>query len=515
MTSIANNGKGTGRVARPVSAMPEALTRRDRPSRSWRVEEGLPIRGDAFTNLDAHVMRVPFGSDESSRVIRAHEMTHAKVSPSLDVDALAKASGVSGGMIRAVEELRVNLLVASAGFDVDRLVDGSERTTGERLARSESIRPLVEMAVATMFTKAHTELVKGVRSVRPDLADALDHLTSTLVEPMIVEEARAWGLRGRLAKRGKVTRLGNGLREYIAQTSEVLIDPSTANVYNPSERIEQDVRDRSITATRGFGFTFDLARKVNALITSDSPNGEGEAKLPPTDEDETTGRGGSTSLGSWAPLVWDRSVSLNRWAPNVMGRRRVRTTSGIVPRRVDLLLTDPDRRIFSRDVRSTGGVVLIDQSGSMTLSIDDVERLVEASTGCVVIGYSHRPRSKGVPNVWTLADRGRIASRLRKGNGGNGCDRPALDHALAIRRGSEPIVWVCDGAVTYYDDSLASRADRLSILRDVRRHGVHMVDTVDEAIDALRLASTGRLRAKYTKALVWNINEEDVKEVWG
>lgn len=513
MTAITNQGKGTGRVSRPVSAMPEALTRRDLPTLPWRVEEGLPIRGDAYTNIEARSMRVPFGLDGSSRVIRAHEMTHAKVSPSGDIDAIAKACSISVGMIRAVEELRVNMLVASAGFDVDLLVDGSERTTGERLARSEAIRPLVEMAIGTMFTKAHRDLLAGVRAVRPDMAIALDRLCSTSIEPEIVERARSWGgLRGRVAKRDKARRLGKALAGMASRTSEGRLDPVTLEVYPPDFTVTREIMERSIIIPSGFVLTLEIARLVETLIAPTSPNGEGEATLPPVDEGDD-GKGAGGRVGSFAPLLWDRSVSLNRWAPNVMGRRRVRTTSGIVPRRVDLLLTDPDRRIFARDVRSTGGVVIIDQSGSMSLSIEDIERIVDASVGCVVIGYSHKPRSRGVPNVWTLADRGRIASRLRQGNGGNGCDRPVLDHAISIRRGSEPIVWVCDGYVTYDDDSFASRADRLAILRDVRRHGVHMVDTVDEAIDALRRASIGRLGARFTRPLAQGI-EDQAREVF-
>lgn len=515
MMSSTNNGQqGTGRVSRPVSAMPEALTREDRDTLPWRVEEGLPIRGDAYTNLDDRVMRVPYGLDESSRVIRAHEMTHAKVSPSADVDAIAKACSISPSMIRAVEELRVNLLVASAGFDVDLLVDGSERMTGERLARSEAIRPLVEMAIGTLFTKAHAELLKGVRSVRPDLADSLDHLCGDVVEQTVADRARYRGnLRGRVAKRNRARRYGDALRRSLPTTNLVLVDPLTLDSYRaPSYELTKELRERVVEIPNGFHFTLELARIVDSLITSTSPNGDSDATLPPRPEWGNDTRRGYT-VGAFAPLVWDRGVSLNRWVPNVMGRRRVRTTSGIVPRRVDLLLTDPDRRIFSREVRSTGGVVLIDQSGSMSLSVNDVERLVEASSGCVVIGYSHRPRSSGVPNIWTLADRGRIASRLRDGNGGNGCDAPALDHAISIRRGSEPIVWVCDGYVTYSDDTFAGRPDRLELLRRVRRHGVHMVNTVDEAIDALRQASTGRLRPQYTTALAQGI-ENEAKEMF-
>ena len=46
-------------------AMPEWLERDDLPARPWTVEEGEARRGEAFTNLVTHRMRVPLGSDET------------------------------------------------------------------------------------------------------------------------------------------------------------------------------------------------------------------------------------------------------------------------------------------------------------------------------------------------------------------------------------------------------------------------------------------------------------------
>jgi hypothetical protein len=448
-------------------------------------------------------MRVPVGDSMSARVIRAHEMTHAKVSPD-NLDEIEKVLGITGSTIRAVEEVRVNLLAMSAGFDLDALVDGSERTMGRRVAESKSVRALVEMAIGTMFTKGHADFVKGVRDIDPDTADRLASFVSK-VEESIVVDARSNGLRGRIGKKGRGARLGVALRSAIASTKPIRLDEDLDEY-----RADANVEQKTVVVPRGFTFTANLAKTIDALLDGGS-NSPGDV-LPDVPGDEVVETSTTTT---WAPLVWDRSVALNRWAPNEMGRRRSRTDVGIVPRRIDLLLTDPDRRIFSRDVRSTGGIVLIDQSGSMRLSMRDIEEIVKVSAGCLVIGYSTRPRRPGVPNVWVLADRGRIASRLREGNGGNGCDRPALDYALSVRRGSEPIVWVCDGYVTYSTDDFASAADRLSIIADVGRHGVHMVDDVEDAIDALRRSKTGRLPAKYARNLTHGLTDARVAEVWG
>lgn len=497
--------KGTGRAsARPVSAMPEALTRRDVDGGSWRVVEGLPIRGDAATDVEARTMRVPFGDAVEARAIRAHEMTHAKVSPG-NLDEIVEVTGLREGSIRAVEEVRVNLLAMSAGFDLDALVDGSERTTGRRCAEANAVTSLVEMGVGTLFTKGGDEFRRGVKDANPEMAKRLDVVLDA-IEKSIVDDARSNGLRGRLNKRTKGRRVGDALRSTLASTTRVRVD--TDGTLGP---VGDDVPRRGVdwtTIPYGFRFTLDLARLVDQL-TEPSPNGDGPTLPDPESPVVPTRPGGGDW---WAPLVWDRSVSLNRWASNSTGRRRVSSDVGRVPRHLDRMLTDPARRIFSRDVRSTGGIVLIDQSGSMSLSIAEVEQLVEASAGATVIGYSNR---HGCPNIWTLAERGRIATSVRDGNGGNGCDRPALDHALSIRRGSEPVIWVCDGWVTFSRDGHASADERLRLIADVYRHGVHMVADVDDAVDALRRARSGRLPAQHVPTLAQGIATRLVDEAIG
>jgi hypothetical protein len=126
-------------------------------------------------------------------------------------------------------------------------------------------------------------------------------------------------------------------------------------------------------------------------------------------------------------------------------------------------------------------VVVVDQSGSMSIAADELAALLDAAPGALVLGYSHAPGSSGVPNAWLLADRGRAASTLRPGNVGNGVDGPALRLALAKRRGREPVLWVTDGQVTdsadHADMALAAVCARL-----VLRHGLQMVASIGEAI---------------------------------
>ena len=520
MTST--NDKPSTTRSTDIVAMPEVLTRRDREPRSWTVERGLPMRGDAWTRQRDRVMRVPFGTDSTSRAVRAHEMTHAKISP-LDLDGF-DALDATRSAIMASEEMRVNLAVAGVGFDVDALVDGSEKVLGERLAVARDWPNLVESIVATAFTKGAREIVKGARSVDREFGDRADKVRE-LVEAWTQQWAR--NEVGRVAKK----RVPEVIAQRGTSTFPVLFDTvarSTRagrhsewvmeNETPTKKETEIDANANELRLPAGFvDFTLDLARYVDRLAgrsnnTEPQPGHPGDDETVPTDEDLDgldPRRGNPTG---WAPLVWDRSIPLNRHASNSLGRRRTSSDVGIVPKYVERLWTDPDRRIFSTSTRDVGGIVLVDQSGSMSLDQSDLDAIVDASAGCVVIGYSHGRRS--VANVWVHANRGRVASIVRGGNGGNGCDRPALDYVLSIRKRNEPIVWVCDGYVTHAHDGLAPAPDRLAILDLVRRHGVHMVPNVEKGIDALRRARDGRLPATYTAGLVEGISESAIARVW-
>ena len=113
------------------------------------------------------------------------------------------------------------------------------------------------------------------------------------------------------------------------------------------------------------------------------------------------------------------------------------------------LLTDDRKRAFAKRVSVHGGIVVIDQSGSMDIDETTLAALLRVAPNAIVVGYSHRPGDVGrTANAWMLANRGAVATSFPSGNVGNGVDGPVLRWAIGERRGSEPIVWVTDGQVT-------------------------------------------------------------------
>lgn len=410
--------------------LPELLSSRaDRPGGSrWRVEPGPLRRGEAWTDLTTSCMRVPFGGGEHGRLVRAHELMHARVSP-LSPSPFTAFAGIHPRAVECAEEFRVNELLRRCGFDLRELRDGSERLTGRRLAELGDLEELALFAAAIAGTGALGDLCAGARRVAPPMA---------------------------AMARGLARELREAVRR-VASSGLASTEPTTEGL--PLGFLVHTRRLASI-----------IERALATPVGSPS-HGARRPRPAPT--------------GRFAELRLDDTVALDRRLPGASIPRRVPAAQGRRAVRPARLVTDPARRCFERRAARAGGVVVVDQSGSMALDEGDLERLVALAPGAFVLGYSHAPGSVGVPNAWVLADRGRVATRVRPGNVGNGVDGPALRHALARRRAGEPVVWVCDGQVTdsgdHADPDLAAECAQL-----VLRHGVAMVPTVAGALETLR-----------------------------
>jgi hypothetical protein len=364
---------------------------------------------------------------------------HARVSP-VAAGALGVWPGLPARSVECAEEFRVNHLLGRVGFDLADLRDGSERLSGARLVEAGEWSEAVRFTAAVAGTRAARDLLAGMRRLEPAWAAACRELE-------LVRQAR----RIPTHRMAGTTPTDGGLPDGFA------------------------------IHTRGFAELIE--RRIGRPAgTGGTPPRHPRGRLPAT--------------GRFAPLLLDAGIVLDAPVRGALCTRRAPAAAGGRIVRPGRLLTDPGRRIFDRPARGAGGVVLVDQSGSMALDRGDLEMLLAAAPGAFVLGYSHAPGSVGVPNAWILADRGRAASVMRAGNVGNGVDGPAIRFALSRRRGREPFLWVCDGQVTdssdHADSSLAAQCAHL-----VRTHRITMVATVDEALVVLR----GSLRAPRAVAL--------------
>lgn len=403
----------------------------------WQIEVGSSVRGGASCNLTERVLTVPAGADGVSRVIRAHELMHIRVSP-FDAEHVPSDADVSPRALECAEEYRVNLLLNLLGFDTSSLRDGTERPGGRRLAEANQWSEAVCFLMAVVGTGGEAEYLRGVRSAQPTWPPALRAIKKRVLE---------------MVKGLNAARIG-----------------------------DTSLNEEGIP--RGFGeVTLPIARLLSRSMGAASPEDAESLRIFRRSLEPGSRRAPS---GVFAPLVFDKSMSYVDRHSRALHRRHRPANTGTVLRYPSRLLVDPQLRAFARKVPSPGGVIVIDQSGSMDVEAIELESMLRSAPEALIIGYSHRPGDNGeTPNVWVLARNGRATSRVRTGNVGNGVDGPVLRWAIRHAASREPLVWVTDGQVTDSHDHPCHSLS-LECARLVQRHRIRMVRSLNEVEDALR-----------------------------
>lgn len=340
--------------------------------------------------------------------------------------------------LECAEEFRVNLLLTLLGFDVSLLCDGTERQGGHRLAQGEQWSEIVCFFVAVLGTGAETPFVRGVRAAQPSWPAAL---------------------------------------RVVKKRVHSLVDSLVASQIGDTELNDEGV-------PRGFAeVSVAIARLLSRSMGSAVPDSPESLRAFRRSLEPGSRRAPSTVF---APLVFDEKMTYHGRNGRSLHRRTRPGVSGTVMRYPGRLLTDPHHRAFARRTGTSGGVIVIDQSGSMDVSVLQIDEMLRRAPNALIVGYSHRPGDSGrTPNVWILAQGGRVANQSRAGNIGNGVDGPVLRWALGHTRPGEPVVWVTDGQVTDSNDhpchSLSVECASL-----VQRHRIRLASGLDEVESALR-----------------------------
>jgi hypothetical protein len=444
------------RQANKVVVYPEivSVSRPDGDASRWTVREGLAQRGGAWTNFGTHEIRVPLVDDETAKAVRGHELVHTKISPS-NAEALetwASEIGLTAEIISSAEEVRVNAVAQKAGYNVDALIDGSEKMSGKRYGEASlnSVKARNEAIIsgtALIGTKAFTQFVNGVKAGNPQLASELRELAK------------------------EVKKL---LRHsyYIASDSETPVFRDGG-----SEQV----------GTLPYGFV-KTVKDIGQLVSR---------RLMPEEAQQQYRNSGveipAGGMGKFANLVVHKGLLLNKQTKGIIGRKRKPSTTGKRIAYPHRLLTDPEKRIFQSKPRNSGGVVLLDLSGSMSLSVKDIQDMLDVSPGALVAGYSHRKSAPNLPNYWVLAKGGKTVSTLEDVDYGHGncVDGPALDYTLGLRKGRETFIWVCDGIITDMEDKRYNVGAEVCA-EIVRKHNIIVVPTVEEALIALKNPRTAK-----------------------
>ena len=202
----------------------------------------------------------------------------------------------------------------------------------------------------------------------------------------------------------------------------------------------------------------DLAREIDRLSASGEKHIQDQEKAEQkVGESYEYGNGKEYTDGSgrWYPLYVSKP-ELSLVHTGKLGRRVMYTDTGRAIKNIGRLFSDPEERIFTRKTRALGAVVVIDCSGSMSLSESDIDEMITVSAGATVLCYSSDSMpSHDNPNAYVVARKGRRVRKLPYFHGGNGVDAPALMYGIKVLRESsrQPVIWISDEMVTGLRDS--------------------------------------------------------------
>lgn len=457
----------------------------------------VPTVGEYGAGVDfaAGVLSIPLTGDEYSRRLQLRKVIEARVSPKNDkvLDQIASnysEHGISPAMMRIAEQARINA-IAEQFAKVKRIPsepDGSEKKKGQQFATIGTHAAwdrAVEYAVSLAGTKAFDSFASGVRSVKPDWSERLRKLNKRLADyldasAMDLGDTRPYAYGE--DKDGAPIYGPRGLN-YTISCASIISDYASSGVRAPDtvKRAKSDAEEKAATEYGEYKDPDEKGKLDPEGMPINSDEMPDDFEFPTDDRDQ------------FAALVIDDNLPLSVEVDGYMKRRRRPAQIGRNVGDISRFYTDPERRIFKHKVKVKGGIVVVDISGSMSLSQEDVEAIVTAAPAAIIIAYSYT--GHGVPNAWIFAKRGwRVRDIPYVGHSGNGVDGPALAWAVKQRHPGEPIVWISDGQVTTKNDG-----QNLEIIQQcaqlVKKHKIIMIPNAEEAV---KMFKSGKLINKPT-----------------
>lgn len=236
---------------------------------------------------------------------------------------------------------------------------------------------------------------------------------------------------------------------------------------------------------------FQVARLVEVIEEFRRPLVEKQAKST-LDGDPNSGRQAPDGLGDstlWYP-VNHAPVNLSKPHIGKIGTKRRATDSGKTLRYPSRALTDPARRVFERRARAKSALVVLDMSGSMNYTTDELDQIIEHARGAVVVGYSQNTSES--PNFWTLAKDGHRVAKLPQAGNANGLDGTALTYAVKKYRKSSttPVIWVSDGQINGIGNG-NRKLLAIDMIKRLRASKATQVETAEQAIELLAKMANG------------------------
>jgi hypothetical protein len=433
------------------------LVEKGRPGKPWKIEDSnahdwLPSNG--VTDKRARRIFVPL--EAGGRGVSLHELAHVHWSPERFPRVRYPLI-----LLQAVEDARINLGLEVIGLPVTLDREGLAHVAhlAAQDAKSGDIAATIIRAIASLGTGAAESLQDEI-SALPPRASALAGDCVALVESRLT---RARMRSGTPVAPFRVARqIARDLARDLDRHGLLRKDLVVAGVGCCQVLVDSDVSGSSAASRVGRGTPYErFLKRLRA-----------------------TGRGAGDGVAVGRMKVAQPPLTVRQPSVLRVGMSRSRCAiEGTQITRPDRLVLD--RAIFCRRGRGGGGTVLVDTSGSMSLSADEVESIVRAAGGAAVVAIYSGKGDEGELRVVARGDRRAPSEYFKPFGVGNVVDLPALEW---LAKQPEPRWWISDGCVSGAGDEgcevLLEQCHELA-----KRARIERVDDAEAAIAALKSKS--------------------------
>lgn len=482
-----------------ISPFPELLWAER--GHGWRIETAPGLQG--WCQPEAKVMCVPRGTSYQALRVRIHEMGHAFLTRG-EPNKLASRACCQVDTYQAVEDCRVHLWLSHvAKIDLSPPIF-DERMVQELVVAALARHVLRQVCLMTVAA-AHTGDYDTMRLAlqRGALRDGtvaarIEQIAEKAIAMLSQEERpnqkRTGEVAGWLEKQlmrlewrhpretpsQRISKTDTMVRESVNEVKDWLLKlgmhPNLVHIRRPEDAPDQTPIPATFEPRQS-----PFERLVRAVQSAGGLS-KGDGSRTTTLAVRASGIGSSPAFVPWGSMRIEEARLMQSLPGHLKPGRRM-ATEGLRLGRVERMITDG--RMFYRRIKRAGGTVLIDVSSSMSLSAEQISRIVEAAPGALVGIYSGRHES-GVLRI--VARNGLIAaaSELKRDMGGaNVIDAPALEW-LAQQEG--PLFWVSDGGVSGIGDQSSPENQRL-VQKLCERANITRLPTVKEAVRRLESLS--------------------------
>ena len=415
----------------------------------------------AYVDFKKREFVVPFMPGAAGELVRAHEAMHVKISPKKVKYVKDSPDFVT---YQAVEDTRVNQALRLAGIQTKGARVWKKQEIEERLLQSP-ITPMrfAEALMATQGLDEFANVKECLEEAIPDRAEKIEEIVDDINRKYFLENEQAGDLSPFECVEKAVLELQKRIKE-ISSEAEQDIDRHNKHPLGKT--------DRSLTESFQFGAS-DANGAIEELPTITDEEAKEINDAIPWDGMDYYGSSPPGTMKIEFPK-FDSVIKFKK----VRSVKQTPSDEGVIPTRMHRYATD--MKVFNRKgKRRAGAAVLVDVSGSMSLSKDQIEEIIRQSPASIVAIYSAKGDNGGILRV--VAEKNRFFSPLNQGMGySNIVDFQALE--WLSNRPEKKKLWISDGLVTGKGDRRLDDYHIRKIVNMVRQHRIERVGDVKELI---------------------------------